>query len=199
MSEIRAFIAFNFSEEIYSSLDKVTIDIKKRLSSLPIRWVPVHNIHLTIKFLGNITPFDVEKLKKALSDVSHTTTYIKISLLGSGTFPSYRRPRVIWIGLKYPPKLEEFQRLLEDRTAYDGFPREKRKFSPHITIGRVAKKADKKEITEIGRILENINIGQIGTDCLNQVHIFSSDLNRGGPVYNKLFTASFSNENKKII
>lgn len=199
MIEIRAFIAFDFSEEVYTSLDKVIYDFKNRLSGLPVRWVPVHNIHLTIKFLGNISPFEVDKLKKALPDVSHKIPCIEISLLGSGTFPSYKRPRVIWIGLTSPPELEEFQRLLEDRIASEGFPREKRKFSPHLTVGRVAKKADKKEITEIGRLLENINIGHIGTDCLRQVHIFRSELKRDGAVYSKLFTASFSNENKKII
>ena len=194
MSEIRAFIAFDFSEEVYSSLEKVTNDFKNRLSGLPVRWVPVHNIHLTIKFLGNISPFEVEKLKKALLDVSHTIPCIKITLLGSGTFPSYKRPRVIWIGLTYPPELEEFQSLLEDKIASEGFPRENRKFSPHLTIGRVAKKADKKEVAEIGRLLENINIDHLGTDCLRQVHIFRSELKQSGAVYSKLFTASFSKE-----
>ena len=198
MSEIRAFIAFEFSEEIYSSLDKITIDLKNQLAGLPIRWVPVHNIHLTLKFLGNITPFDIDKLKKVLSEITKSIPCIKITLFGAGTFPSYRRPRVIWIGMKYPPELAEFQRLLEDRTASEGFQREKHKFSPHITIGRVTKKAEKSESTEIGRILESLSIGHLGTDYLRKVHLFQSDLKRSGPVYSKLYTASLSNEDSVI-
>ena len=197
MSKVRAFIAFDFSEEIYSSLDRITIELKNQLGGLPVRWVPVHNIHLTIKFLGNITSFELEKLKNTLSDISKSIPLINITLLGSGAFPSYERPKVIWIGLKYPPALEEFQQLLEDRAASQGFQRENRKFSPHITIGRVARKAEKREITEIGRILENINIGQLGNDCFRNVHIFRSELKPDGPVYYKLFTANFLNDNGK--
>lgn len=196
MSDIRAFIAFDFSEDSYSALDRITVDIKKQLGGLPVRWVPIHNIHLTIKFLGNIPSYELDKLKHLLLEISKTIPSFKISLFGSGTFPSYQRPRVIWIGLKFPPVLEEFQRRLEERTSLQGFQSEKRNFSPHLTIGRVAKNAAKMEITEIGRRLENIKIGLIGTDCLSQVHIYQSDLKPDGPVYKKLYTASFLNENR---
>lgn len=196
MSDIRVFIAFDFSEDIYSALDRITIDLKKQLEGLPIRWVPIHNIHLTIKFLGNIPSNELDKLNNLLFEISNTIPSFKISLFGSGTFPSYQRPRVIWIGLKSPPALEEFQRQLEERTSSQGFQAEKRKFSPHITIGRVAKNAPKMEITEIGRRLENFKIGLIGTDCLSQVHIYQSDLKPDGPVYKKLYTASLFKANR---
>jgi 2'-5' RNA ligase len=195
LSEIRAFIAFDFSEEIYKTLDKITIDLKNQLSGLPVRWVPVYNIHLTIKFLGDITHSEFVNLKKLLFETSKNIPPIDISLFGSGVFPSYQRPRVIWIGLKSPPILEEFYNKLEEGSAVLGFEREKRKFSPHITIGRVARKADKREVLEIGGKLETIQLGLLGNDCLSQVHIYQSNLKPDGPVYNKLYTSNLSKEN----
>jgi 2'-5' RNA ligase len=190
LSVIRAFIAIEMSAEIRRGLDHVTAELKQRLKDVPIRWVPVENIHLTLKFLGDVSVSNIEMLKKILAGEAARHTGFEISVGELGAFPSTHRPRVIWVKVEAPPALAYLQAGIENETARLGYPREERSFSPHLTLGRVARNAGPADIRRIGDALEAYKVGFLGAAPVRMVNLYRSDLGPGGAVYKCLFNAS---------
>jgi 2'-5' RNA ligase len=193
MVVIRAFIAINLSTEIQNSLDEVSNKLEERLNDVPIRWVPVENIHLTIKFLGDVSVSNLEMLQKMLRSEASQHDPFEFSVGNLGAFPSISRPRVIWVGVEAPPELHTLQRGIETETARLGYAREKRTYSPHLTLGRVSRNADAKDIKCIREVLKNCTIGYLGAARVSEVHLYQSELLPGGAVYKQIFSAPFAN------
>ena len=151
MSVIRAFIAIELSPEIQEKLKHLTSQLKQQLEGVPVKWVPVENIHLTLKFLGNVSITNIEVLERILeAEVSNHHPF-EISVGELGAFPSTRRPRVAWVKLQAPPDLFEIQRCIEQEAARLGYAREKRSFKPHLTLGRVSRNASFEEVRRWAR------------------------------------------------
>jgi 2'-5' RNA ligase len=98
MSMLRLFIAVEIPAEIQKNVYKETNTLRQGLDSV-IRWVPVENMHLTLKFLGDVSPSSVEFLRQMLRNEADAIPCFTIHLTGLGSFPSLRRPRVIYIGI----------------------------------------------------------------------------------------------------
>lgn len=192
MSVIRAFIALDLSNEIYQRLERVIDDLQSQLNGVPVRWVPIDNIHLTLKFLGNVSVANLEVLKKLLKVEAVSHEPFEISVGDLGAFPSARRPRVIWTGVQAPPNLNLLQRGIEAETARLGYAPEERPFSPHLTLGRVSRNANSQDIRQISEVLEKQKVGYLGAARIQSVHLFRSDLKPGGAVYTRLFSAEFA-------
>jgi 2'-5' RNA ligase len=190
MSVIRAFIAIDLTPEIIQRLEQVSAQLRKRLEGVPVRWVPVDNIHLTLKFLGDVSLANVDMLKKILLSEVEGHHAFEISVGGLGAFPSPRRPRVVWVGVEAPAELAAVQNGVESAMARLGYAREDRPFSPHLTLGRVSRNAVGGDERLIGEAIEAIKLGFLGAACVNQVHLYKSDLHPNGAVYTRLFTAS---------
>jgi 2'-5' RNA ligase len=149
----------------------------------------VENIHLTIKFLGDVSVSNLELLKKILdSEVSRHAPF-DFTVGDMGAFPSMSRPRVIWTGVEAPPELYALQRGVELEVSRLGYARDKRKFSPHLTLGRVSRNASTEDLRQIRDVLGNCKIGYLGAARVRDVHLFQSELRPGGAVYTKLFSA----------
>jgi 2'-5' RNA ligase len=189
MNVIRAFIAISLSPEIYNSLDQVVAHLQERLSEAPIRWVVVRNIHLTIKFLGEVSVSNLELLTKILhSEASHHSPF-DISVGDLGAYPSIKRPRVIWVGVKSPPELHALQRGVETETTRLGYARENRDFSPHLTLGRISRSANSADIRRISDVLGNCKVGYLGAARVQGVNLYRSDLKPSGAIYTEIFSA----------
>ena len=189
MSVIRAFIAFSLSDEIYQRLDQLIKQFQGRLQGVPVRWVPARNIHLTIKFLGDVSVANLDILKKTLkAEVSHHSPF-EVSVGEVGAFPSTRRARVIWVGVEAPPELQAVQHGIENEMARLGYTREERPFSPHLTLGRVSRNAVSDDHRRIGEVLESSKVGFMGAVRVEEIYLFRSDLQPGGSVYTQLFSA----------
>ena len=195
MSGIRAFIAIEMPSEIQASLDKVSANLAAELESIPIRWIPAENIHLTLKFLGDVSISNIELLKEILSAEAVLQTAFEISVGELGAFPSQSRPRVLWVAVQAPPSLQSIRSGLENETARIGYAREKRSFSPHLTLGRVSRNANPREVRKVCEVLNNHTVGFLGAARVHDLHLFRSDLKPGGAVYTKLFTAHLKTEN----
>lgn len=191
MSVIRAFIAIEISSEIQEKLKQLTSHLKQQLEGVPVKWVPVENIHLTLKFLGNVSISNVEVLKKILDAEVASHHPFEVSVGELGAFPNTRRPRVLWVKLQAPPDLNEIQRCIEQETARLGYAREKRAFKPHLTMGRVARHANSDQVRRVGQVLESTNVGFLGAMRVKYVHLFRSDLEPTGAVYTRIHTAEF--------
>ena len=189
MAVIRAFIAIDLSAEIIQRLEEVAGQLKQRLAGMQIRWVPVENIHLTLKFLGDVSMTNLEVLKKILLSESSNHPTFEMSVGELGAFPSLRRPRVIWVGITAPSELNALQHGIETETARLGYQHENRDFSPHLTLGRISRNASSQEAHQIGQVLDSFKVGFLGATRVREVYLYRSDLRPGGAVYTRLMTA----------
>src|SRR4030042_2347229 len=105
MSIIRAFIAIDLSKEIQQRLNEVLNNYTTLLEKIPVRWVPVSNIHLTLKFLGEVSTSNLNILTDMIQAEVIGHHQFDISVGGSGAFPNNRQPRIIWIGVEAPQVL----------------------------------------------------------------------------------------------
>ena len=194
MSLLRAFIAVEIPPKIHQAIENKTASMQAALNASLVRWVPSANIHLTLKFLGDISPTNVEMLSQMLSvEVSQHQAF-GMGFEGLGAFPNSKRPRVIWIGIQAPAGLEALQHGIEAAAAKLGYPVEKRPFSPHLTIGRVKQNINSIGMKKIRTALEETQVGSLGTMQVTAVHLFKSDLKPSGAVYTRLFSASLEKE-----
>ncbi len=185
---LRSFIAVEIPPEIQSAIARSIVPLQNALSKPLIRWVAPQNVHLTIKFLGDVSPDNLERLAEALrvEIASYEIFSMKIGELGA--FPTPRRARIIWIGLDAPTALTTLIHGVEAVAAKQGYASEDRPFSPHLTIGRVRQNLSAVDLQCIRTALEANSVGELGTILVDSVHIYKSVLQPSGAVYTHLFT-----------
>ncbi len=188
MTVIRSFIAIDLPKTIQDFLDAVSKDLQGKKPISAVRWVPAKNIHLTLKFLGEVSSNNLEILTKILFAEITRHRCFDITVGGLGAFPSIHRPRVIWIGVEAPPDLLALQRSIEVEAVRLGYSAEERPFSAHLTLGRVSHNASPDEVRQIGQVLDDTRVGKLGTVPVDNVRLFRSDLEPGGAVYTALKT-----------
>lgn len=180
---IRSFLAFELPPEIKEQIGTVSKELKK--SALPVRWVKVDNIHLTIIFLGSVNEDAIDDIKEKVHRVVKGFSVFKTRLSGIGVFPNWRRPRVIWVGLNgETERLSRFRDELQTELKVFGIREEKRPFSPHLTIGRFKGILDWDE--ELKLILDKYHDISSDLQHLNELILFKSALKPDGPVYTKM-------------
>lgn len=189
MSVMRAFIAIALTPEIHQRLDEVAASYRKQLGSTSVRWVAAKNIHLTLKFLGDVSLNNLDILTKMLETEVAGHHPFEISVGSSGAFPGIRRPRVIWVGVEAPAELAAVQSGIENVVARLGYAGEERPFSPHLTLGRVSRSASAADIHQISQVLESTKVSFLGAACVREICLFRSDLHPTGAVYTRVFSA----------
>jgi len=192
MNVIRAFVAINLTAELTQKLEQVITGLKARLPGNSIRWVAAPNIHLTIKFLGDVAIHKLGPLTKILQTEASRHAAFDVQVGELGVFPNLRRPQVVWIGVKAPPELGLLQKGVEKEMAQLGYPPEARPFSPHLTLGRVSRNASPDEIRRISDALAKSQVGQLGEVYVQAIHLYRSDLQPGGSLYTRLFSANLA-------
>ena len=182
MSErLRSFIAFDIEDKaIIERLSNAQMELVKTGADLKL--VEPKNIHITIRFLGNISPGIVEKIFKAMENVNFKPFTVEIR--GLGAFPSLRFPRVVWAGIKRgEEELKGIFEQLEPQLRKLGFQPDPKGFSPHITIARVRTGRNKGELIKKLKELIDLEIGVFTAKCLR---LKRSTLTPKGPVYTTL-------------
>ncbi len=192
MSLLRAFIALELPAHVCDAIQKQTLRLRQILGNDFIRWVPTQNMHLTLKFLGDTSTSYLDFLKQMLVRESDLHPSFDMHLGGLGCFPNQRNPRVLWVDIHAPADLTSLQRGIEAGASRLGYKPEARPFSPHLTIGRVRENASLTEIQKIRAALGTVQPGNITIARADSVHLFKSDLQPGGSVYTKLFSAPLS-------
>jgi 2'-5' RNA ligase len=179
---IRAFVALKLPENIISSIKRVQEDVKRY--RLPVRWVRPENIHLTIKFFGDISESDIGKIGSVLKDCAESYAPFSLSAKGAGIFPGIARPRIIWAGISGDTtRLLDLRNLLEKRFDETGFKKEERPFKGHLTIGRFRGKTDSGKLLEA---LKKVCDFESEIFVSGKLYLFKSDLKPEGPVYTEL-------------
>ena len=188
MSMLRAFIAVEIPPEIQRKVYQETLNFRTGIDPL-VRWVPSHNMHLTLKFLGDVSSNNMEFLVHMLRNEAASIPCFDIHLAGLGAFPNPRRPRVIYVGIQAPAALDTLQRGIESASHRLGYELEERPFSAHLTLGRVRQNITAVEQQKIRRTLDGTQVDVLGTARVDSVHLFKSELNPGGSIYTRLYSA----------
>jgi 2'-5' RNA ligase len=185
---LRSFIAIEIPQEIQSAITHSIAPMQKSLPKPIVRWVATENVHLTLKFLGDVSPANLELLAESMKVETRNHETFTMAVGGLGAFPTPRRARVLWIGLDAPAELEALARGIEASAASLGYASESRPFSPHLTIGRVGQHVSTLDLQRINAALDGMSVGVLGTVLVDAVHIFKSDLLPGGSVYTHLYS-----------
>lgn len=196
MNQIRVFIAVDLPPAIQESVEKQTAHLRRTLGDDLIRWVPAQNMHLTLKFIGNIAASHLDFLKQMLTQSVNSQRQFDLQVGGIGSFPNLKRPRVLWVGIHAPADLTSLQKNVEAGAVRLGYEKEERAFSPHLTLGRVRQNVSAADLQRIRSALENTQIGRIGTATIEAVHLYKSDLHTDGSIYTKLLSVPLGNTDR---
>ena len=183
---LRAFIAIEVPEAARRQLEAAIQRLQDEGVS-GVRWVRPDGIHLTLKFLGEIEAARTEAILKGMAEAVVGSGPFELSLVGVGAFPSLRRPRVVWLGLGGDLEvLSALQGRVEDEVAQLGFPRERRPFSPHLTLGRVRGDAGSVDTGGLERAASAVSMESEMGWRVGEVCLIRSTLLPSGARYDRL-------------
>jgi 2'-5' RNA ligase len=180
--KLRAFVAIELPEKIQGDIRSLQRAFAAH--RLNIRWVKPVNLHLTIKFLGDIEPSDMEPLGRVLSDTAAIHPMFHLLPQGMGIFPNIRRPRIIWTGIAGQTHiLRSIWKSVENVLVPLGFAAEKRPYRGHLTIGRVKTRMDQARLVSALRAHQDFVSESF---LVKRLVMYRSELHPSGAVYTKL-------------
>ncbi len=186
---VRAFVAVRMSEHVEESVAETIGELKRPRDG--VRWVPRANLHITLKFLGPaVDSHRLQRLTAGLHQLATRTAPFEIAAAGVGAFPDLEHPRTIWVGLHSVESgvLAALAARVETVAADYGFEREKRRWSGHLTIGRVG---DRPIAGKIRQALHAAREREFGLSRIESITLYRSHLGPGGSSYEALATFLF--------
>ena len=189
---MRAFIAIDLPSNIKNNLSRIQVKLKENLPE--VNWVKLQNLHLTLKFLGEISTSQLNNIEQITQETIKTTSDFKIKLDTLGVFPNIHAARIIWIGTdQTPTELKQFIKRLETQLGKCSLTKEEQPFCTHITIGRIKSRKYFK-FSDLARILNNVKTDLITENWefnAKAVTLFQSHLAAGGANYTILKETNF--------
>ncbi|MBD3385229.1 RNA 2',3'-cyclic phosphodiesterase [candidate division KSB1 bacterium] len=181
MDKVRTFICIELPEKIRDDIAALQHAVKPM--GRGVRWVQPRSIHLTFKFLGDVEQDQLNKVEKAVKEACNQISSFALQVNEAGAFPNFKSPRIYWTGFRsVPDMMLRLQSEIENELCKIGFAKEKRKFTPHLTIGRV-KYGD--GVKEVSHYLQN-NSFESGSFDVESVTIMKSELSSAGAKYTPL-------------
>jgi RNA 2',3'-cyclic 3'-phosphodiesterase len=175
---MRSFIAVKISFDQKEQISELIRDFKR--TDVQVKWVNPENLHVTLKFLGEVDERALPNIFDALQKSLTNDRSFQFNLESVGCFPNMKRPRVIWVGIDHgADKLNMLAKKVDGIMTEFSFEREKRGFSAHLTIGRVK---DSRGMEELTSQFKQIKF-QTGSCVIDEVIFFQSILKREGPTY----------------
>ncbi|UCG86320.1 MAG: RNA 2',3'-cyclic phosphodiesterase [Gemmatimonadota bacterium] len=187
---MRLFVAVNLPDTLRKAAWNSAAPLRD--GRLPVKWVGVDALHLTLKFLGEVDAGRRAEVQDAVDAAASGTTQFALPVLGFGAFPNPRRARVIWLGCDSVPELELLQHRVEQRMSDIGFPLEVRPFHPHLTLGRVRRDARPASLAGLDDLLQRLQF-QAQT-VVKSVDLMQSELSRAGARYTRLHCAKLDSQ-----
>jgi 2'-5' RNA ligase len=178
---MRCFLAIEFPKVIHDHLAQLQDRLGPQVGG--VAWARSEQIHLTLKFLGEVPDADVPKAIEAAKMVASGYGPLDLTVAGAGCFPPSGPARVLWVGIASPPQLLACQQECEQAFASLGIPPENRSFHPHLTLGRVK---DFHAGRSARAAIEQVADFQAGHFTARELVFFQSVLQRTGPIYTAL-------------
>ena len=157
--------------------------IQSQLEREKIKWVDPHNVHLTLKFLGDTDEGLIDDIKQNLENITQAFPPTRLEMKSMGVFPGVHRPRVLWLGLEHDPVVWQLTAAIEEAMTSLGFEPEEREFKPHITLGRIKFLRDRKALQHL---LDRYNDHFFQDIPVDEVVLYESQLQPSGPIYTPL-------------
>lgn len=189
---MRAFIAIELPEEIRNILSRIQDELGQTRAD--VKWVKPKNIHLTLKFLGEIEQDLVKKIQAILEQIAQKNSSFSLRLSNLGAFPKLQYARVVWFSISNDQPVLNIAKDLETELLKIDLPAESRTFSSHITLGRVRSGLNRKALVErIESLNKNFSSPQPEFKVLS-LTLFKSTLTPQGPIYESIFNCPLSSE-----
>ena len=184
----RTFIAIELTGEVRARVAQHIASLRHELPDVRASWSREDNLHLTLKFLGNVSVADIARVSDAVASATKSVSSFELTFSGCGTFPPHGRPSVLWLGagsailpassaqLPGPSELDRLYSSIENGLADIGFPRESRPFRPHLTIARLRQSQGARQLAELHK---SLGFRPIKFD-VSEVVVFKSELLKDG-------------------
>ncbi len=182
---MRLFVALEIPSEVRENFAALIREF--RAIAPKEKWVRAENLHITLKFIGEVPPEKLDPIRHAFGDV-RSDSLVKLDFRGLGFFPNEKHPRVFWAGIEATPNLPKLATDIESATEKLGIPREKRPFSPHLTLARF----ETRKLTEKLRAAVRENVArEFGALETKEFHLIESKLRPSGAEYTTLQSFTF--------
>ena len=179
MPQLRGFIAIDIDG--FPKLIEFEKEIAETRAN--VKLVDPENVHVTLKFLGDTNEEQIDEIERMMKDAVKEIDSFYIRLKGAGVFPNQNYIRVVWIGIEHGGEIGTIAHRIDDQLSKLGFKKEKREFSPHLTIARV-KTAENKE--KLLQIIEKYREVEFADMKIDSIKLKKSDLTQKGPIYTTL-------------
>ena len=190
MTLVRTFIGVHLGAALLDRIEALANELRRRPGGQAARWVPRSNIHLTLKFLGDVESSVLPAVHEAVARAAAPHAPFAVQVADLGCFPNTRRPNIVWAGLRGDlAALRALQGAIESALEPLGHKREARPYSPHLTIGRVNRRASASEVAALGQSVAAYGPVALGEIVVASVSVIQSDLRPAGPVYTDLSVA----------
>ncbi len=179
MLPVRTFVAIDMSPSVNRGLAALLEQMQS--SGADAQWIRPENVHLTLSFLGDVDPLHIMDVCSAVSAAASEHDAFRLSCSGVGAFPDASRPRVVWVGMDEGREaLCSLQAAIATNLDEIGYPKEGRRYQPHITLGRAKRGADEHVLSQA---IEQFSRRPVGETMVDEVLVMSSQMERGGPRY----------------
>ena len=179
MTKFRGFIAI----DIPSSQKIIELSNQIKNSGANVKLVELENIHITLKFLGDTEEQYIDKIEEKMKESIEGVGSFDIKLINAGVFPNTNYVKVMWIGIKDDGELSKITSVINEKLTSLGFEKEKRGFSPHLTIARVRSARNKEKLVEIIKKYREVEFTTVKVDSIK---LKKSELTPKGPIYTTL-------------
>jgi 2'-5' RNA ligase len=183
---IRSFIAIELPEAVKTGLQQLQTELTLAQYSF-VKCVSPEGIHLTLKFLGNISPQKVAEITRVMEQASQVVSPFQLHITEVGAFPNMRRPRVLWVGIKGEvDKLTGWQQRIDEGLVPLGFAKEARPFTPHLTLARLRENCSPGDRLHFGEMFAKAHVEVNYNFAVTSLNLIRSQLLPTGAVYSSL-------------
>jgi 2'-5' RNA ligase len=188
---IRAFIAVELHPSIQSQLAAIIQQLKVSIPG-KVKWTSEKNLHLTLKFLGEVHTWEISPLQQMMRNIANQSSSFSTKVDRLGAFPSNNNPRIIWAGLSEVGELVRLARALEEGSRKLGYDAEEKAFTPHLTLGRVRPEISRDEQNGLANCIRAISAPTVSPIEVSSIALFQSILKPGGAEYINLHESHFN-------
>lgn len=187
MARTRTFIAVAISPDVIAKIEELVRELAEGIEG--VKWVAPEHLHFTLKFLGDVQDNDLHEVCAAVAGATQSREPFEVLVAGAGAFPNVRRPRTIWVGAgKGGDEFEDLHAVVDKALRKLGFRSESRRFTPHITVGRI--RQGNPTLSRLTERLQAHAATEMAWLSVDEALVFSSELRPEGPEYNVLGRAA---------
>jgi 2'-5' RNA ligase len=180
---IRSFVAIELSGRVKESLQREVARLRQ--AEADVKWVPPEAMHVTLKFLGDVSRAQLHQVSKAMQAAADKHAGFRLRVGGVAFFPKPVKPRIVSVGVdaESAPPMAALAADIDEHMGELGFGREERAFKAHITLGRVK---SQRGVVELGEAIAASTLDALGEQDVDEVVLYMSELARAGPAYTAL-------------